>query len=293
MVADARPHVGRFAPSPTGPLHKGSLVAALASWLDARAAGGRWLLRIEDVDEPRCSPVAADTIMRQLDALGLHWDGEVVWQSRRGALYRAALDALIARGAAYGCACTRRDLESQPLASDGSRRYPGTCRDRAGVTPRAWRLRVPPGELAFDDRMLGRIAVDVAADAGDFVLWRADGYCAYQLAVVVDDADQGVTHVVRGADLLTSTPRQILVQRALGLPQPDYAHVPLVLDAQGEKLSKQTRAQALELENARADLAEALTFLRHPPPADVMTAGRDALLAWAVANWRPERLAAT
>ncbi|WP_018230422.1 tRNA glutamyl-Q(34) synthetase GluQRS [Methyloversatilis universalis] len=292
MVADARPHVGRFAPSPTGPLHKGSLVAALASWLDARATGGRWLLRIEDVDEPRCSPAAADTIVRQLDALGLHWDGEVVWQSRRSALYRAALDALIARGAAYGCACTRRDLEAQPLASDGARRYPGTCRDRAGVEPRAWRLRVPPGELAFDDRMLGRIAVDVAADAGDFVLWRADGYCAYQLAVVVDDADQGVTHVVRGADLLTSTPRQILVQRALGLPQPDYAHVPLVLDAHGEKLSKQTRAQALELENARADLAEALTFLRHPPPADAMTAGRDALLKWAVANWRPERLAA-
>lgn len=292
MVADARPHVGRFAPSPTGPLHKGSLVAALASWLDARAAGGRWLLRIEDVDEPRCSPAAADTIMRQLDALGLHWDSEVVWQSRRPALYRAALDALIARGAAYGCACTRRDLEAQPLASDGSRRYSGTCRDRAGVTPRAWRLRVPVGEVAFDDRVLGHIAVDVAADAGDFVLWRADGYCAYQLAVVVDDADQGVTHVVRGADLLTSTPRQILVQRALGLPQPDYAHVPLVLDAHGEKLSKQTRAQALEPANARADLAEALTFLRHPPPADAVTAGRDALLAWAVANWRPERLAA-
>lgn len=284
-------YVGRFAPSPTGPLHAGSAVAALASWLDARAHGGRWLLRIEDVDEPRCSPAAADTIMRQLDALGLHWDGEVVWQSRRPALYRAALDALIARGAAYGCACTRRDLEAQPLASDGSRRYPGTCRDRVGVTPRAWRLRVPVGEVAFDDRVLGHIAVDVAADAGDFVLWRADGYCAYQLAVVVDDADQGVTHVVRGADLLTSTPRQILVQRALGLPQPDYAHVPLVLDAQGEKLSKQTRAQALEPANARADLAEALTFLRHPPPADAVTAGRDALLAWAVANWRPERLA--
>lgn len=292
MVAERCAYVGRFAPSPTGPLHKGSLVAALASWLDARASGGRWLLRIEDVDEPRCSREAVDTILRQLDALGLHRDGEVVWQSRRTALYRAALDTLIASGAAYGCACTRRDLEAQPLASDGARRYPGTCRDRTGVVPRAWRLRVSAGEVAFDDRILGRVSMDVAADAGDFVLWRADGYCAYQLAVVIDDADQGVTHVVRGADLLTSTPRQILVQRALGLPQPDYAHVPLVLDAHGEKLSKQTRAPALEPADALADLAGALTFLRHPPPADALTAGRDALLAWAVANWRPQRLAA-
>lgn len=285
MVAEHRLYVGRFAPSPTGPLHKGSLVAALASWLDARAAGGRWLLRIEDVDEPRCSPEAADTILRQLDALGLHWDGEVVWQSRRTALYRAALERLVAQGDAYGCACTRRDLESEPLASDGARRYPGTCRDRAGIAPRAWRLRVPAGEVAFDDRVLGRVAVDVAADSGDFVLWRADGYCAYQLAVVVDDADQGVTDIVRGADLLTSTPRQILVQRALGLPQPRYAHVPVVLDAQGEKLSKQTRAPALEPGNAVADLAEALAFLRHPPPTDVVASGREDLLAWAVQRW--------
>ena len=286
MVAERRLYVGRFAPSPTGPLHQGSLVAALASWLDARAAGGRWLLRIEDVDEPRCSPAAAGTILRQLDALGLHHDGEVVWQSRRTALYRAALDALVARGQAYGCVCTRRDLESQPLASDGARRYPGTCRDRTSVVPRAWRLRVPAGEVAFDDRGLARIAVDVAADSGDFVLWRADGYCAYQLAVVVDDADQGVTDVVRGADLLTSTPRQILVQRALGLPQPRYAHVPVVLDAHGEKLSKQTRAPALEPANAQADLVRALVFLRHPPPADLAASGRDDLLAWAVKQWR-------
>lgn len=293
MVAERRLYVGRFAPSPTGPLHKGSLVAALASWLDARAAAGRWLLRIEDVDEPRCSVAAADTILRQLDALGLHWDGEVVWQSRRTARYRAALDTLIAGGAAYGCACTRRDLESQPLASDGARRYPGTCRDRAGIAPRAWRLRVPAGEVAFDDRVLGRIAVDVAADSGDFVLWRADGYCAYQLAVVVDDADQGVTDIVRGADLLTSTPRQILVQRALGLAQPRYAHVPVVLDANGEKLSKQTRAPALEPADALTDLEEALAFLRHPPPADVVASGREDLLAWAVQRWTLTALSGT
>lgn len=290
MVADGRPYVGRFAPSPTGPLHKGSLVAALASWLDARAQDGRWLLRIEDVDEPRCSRESADTILRQLDALGLHRDGELLWQSRRTAAYRAALDTLISRGAAYGCACTRRDLETQPLASDGTRRYPGTCRDRSGVEARAWRLRVPAGEVAFDDRILGRVALDVAHDAGDFVLWRADGFCAYQLAVVVDDADQGVTDVVRGADLLTSTPRQIHVQDALGLPRPRHAHVPLVLDAQGEKLSKQTRATALDPAHAVADLVEALTFLRHAPPAEVVMEGRDALLDWAVRHWRIERL---
>jgi glutamyl-Q tRNA(Asp) synthetase len=290
MLAEGASYVGRFAPSPTGPLHKGSLVAALASWLDARAHGGRWLLRIEDVDVPRCSQAASDTILRQLEALGLHWDGEVRAQSRRTEVYRAALDALVVRGLAYGCACSRRDLESQPLASDGTRRYPGTCRDRSGVPARAWRLRAAPGETAFDDRVLGRVALDVAADVGDFVLWRADGYCAYQLAVVVDDAEQGVTDVVRGADLLTSTPRQILIQRALRLPQPRYAHLPLVLDANGEKLSKQTRAPALRPDHASSDLVDALCFLGHPPPEDVRADDRDALLDWAVSNWNLARV---
>lgn len=282
----ALPYVSRFAPSPTGPLHKGSLVAALASWLDARAHGGQWLLRIEDVDEPRCSKAAADTILHQLDALGLHWDGELLWQSLRTRLYRAALDRLIADDMAFACACTRRDLESQPLSLDGTRRYPGTCRNRIGISPRAWRFRVPPGAVTFDDAIRGVQSIDIAADAGDFVLWRADGFCAYQLAVVVDDAEQGVTDVVRGADLLGSTPRQILLQQALRLMRPRYAHVPLVLDAHGEKLSKQTLARPLEAANAVPDLAEALRFLNHAPPAEVIAAGRDALLAWAIGHWR-------
>jgi glutamyl-Q tRNA(Asp) synthetase len=298
MVADSRatgpvrrtpaagPYVGRFAPSPTGPLHKGSLVAALASWLDARAHGGQWLLRIEDVDEPRCSKAAADAILRQLDALGLHWDGELLWQSLRTGRYRAALQRLIEEDLAFACACTRRDLDGQPLSSDGTRRYPGTCRGRVDVAPRAWRFRVPPGAVTVDDGLCGLQTLDVAADSGDFVLWRADGFCAYQLAVVVDDAAQGVTDVVRGADLLGSTPRQRLLQQALGLPQPRYAHVPLVLDARGEKLSKQTRARPLEAADVVSDLAEALRFLRHTPPESVVDAGRDALLAWAIGHWR-------
>ena len=286
MVADSTAYVGRFAPSPSGPLHKGSLVAALASWLDARAHGGQWLLRIEDVDAPRCSKAAADIILHQLEALGLHWDGELTWQSLRTDLYRAALDRLIADDFAFACACSRRDLESQPLSLDGTRRYPGTCRDRLDVRPRAWRFRVPAGEIEFDDLVCGRQSIDVARDVGDFVLWRADGYCAYQLAVVVDDADQGVTDVVRGTDLLTSTPRQILLQRALRVAQPHYAHVPLVLDAHGEKLSKQTLAKPLDPCNAVSDLVEALRFLNQAPPPEVVAAGRDALLAWGIAHWR-------
>ncbi|MFH1814819.1 MAG: tRNA glutamyl-Q(34) synthetase GluQRS [Pseudomonadota bacterium] len=285
-VGQALPYVGRFAPSPTGPLHKGSLVAALASWLDARAHGGQWLLRIEDVDEPRCSKAAADIILHQLDALGLHWDGELLWQSLRTRLYRAALDQLIAADMAFACACTRRDLESQPLSLDGTRRYPGSCRDRVGIAPRAWRFRVPPGVVTFDDAICGRQSIDVAADVGEFVLWRADGFCAYQFAVVVDDAEQGVTDVIRGADLLGSTPRQILLQHALRLAQPRYAHVPLVLDAYGEKLSKQTLAQPLVAANAVPDLAEALCFLNHAPPEEIIACGRDALLAWAIGHWR-------
>jgi glutamyl-Q tRNA(Asp) synthetase len=294
MLADSRagrratslPYIGRFAPSPTGPLHKGSLVAALASWLDARAHGGQWLLRIEDVDEPRCSKAAADTILHQLDALGLHWDGELLWQSLRTSQYRAALKRLIDDDFAFACDCSRRDLEDQPLSLDGTRRYPGTCRDRVDVVPRAWRFRVPPGDVTFDDLLCGPLSIDVARDVGDFVLWRADGYCAYQLAVVVDDAEQGVTDIVRGTDLLTSTPRQILLQRALGLPRLNYAHVPLVLDAHGEKLSKQTLAQPLDPRNAVPDLVDALRFLHHAPPGEVANAGRDALLAWAIAHWR-------
>lgn len=227
---------GRFAPSPTGPLHAGSLVAALASWLDARAQGGTWIVRIEDVDTPRCVPGTDRLILEQLARCGLVSDEPVAWQSARGDRYQAALDRLITMGQAYPCACSRKDIGAA-LAAQGEGRerhhaavYPGTCRpERGGLRgreARAWRLRVPPGVLSWTDRRLGPQAQDVEAEVGDFVLRRADGLWAYQLAVVVDDAEQGISHVVRGEDLADNTPRQIRLQRALGLPTPTYLHTP-------------------------------------------------------------------
>ncbi len=246
-------YVGRFAPSPTGPLHAGSLVAALASWLDARAHGGRWLVRIEDVDVPRCVPGADRVILQQLADCGLLPDEPPLYQSQRSALYQQALDELVTRGLAYPCACSRRDIEAeqQRLGRVKSRHgelvYPGTCRDGLhGKAPRAWRLRVPASIVPWTDRRLGPQTQDVEAEVGDFVLKRADGYFAYQLAVVVDDGLQGITHIVRGADLADNTARQILLQFALGLPTPAYLHTPLVLGTNGEKLSKQNGALALD-----------------------------------------------
>ena len=243
-------YVGRFAPSPSGVLHAGSLVAALASWLDARAGKGAWLVRIEDIDEGRSVPGAAEEILRQLAWLGLESDREVVWQSRRKHLYQAAYDSLAAH--AYPCGCNRREIADSRLgvAPDGAAVYPGVCRQglAPGRSPRSLRLRVPEAGqdgVAFVDRFAGPVLQHLARDAGDFVLKRADGYWAYQLAVVVDDADQGVTDVVRGADLLDSTPRQIYLQGLLGVPTPRYLHVPVVRNADGEKLSKQTGASAV------------------------------------------------
>lgn len=272
-------YIGRFAPSPSGPLHAGSLVAALASYLDARAHGGAWLLRIEDVDAPRTVPGADRVIMQQLRTLGLDWDGEVLWQSRRDAAYRQAFDALLSAGLVYGCACTRREItDSQAtleqaqgirqVLADGERPYPGTCRN--GLPPgrraRAWRLRVPSGEESFDDRWLGPQRQDVAQAVGDFVLRRADGMWAYQLAVVVDDAAQGVTDVVRGADLLSSTARQRVLARLLGVPIPRVMHVPLVLDpVTGLKLSKQNHAPTLDLSRPVQELALAWRALGFGP----------------------------
>jgi glutamyl-Q tRNA(Asp) synthetase len=263
---------GRFAPSPTGPLHAGSLVAALASWLDARAHGGTWLVRIEDVDTPRCAPSAAQFILHQLAACGLLGDELVVWQSQRGGLYRAALDRLIASGAAYPCACSRKDIEAALTAQGATRDrhraavYPGTCQpERGGLrgrSPRAWRFHLPAEAVVhWSDARLGEQQQDVAVEVGDFVLQRADGLWAYQLAVVVDDAAQGITHVVRGEDLADNTPRQILLQRALSLPTPTYRHTPLVLGANGEKLSKQNGAKALELNNPLVALNRAAAVL--------------------------------
>lgn len=259
---------GRFAPSPTGPLHAGSLVAALASWLDVRAHGGTWLVRIEDIDTPRCVPGADEEILRQLAACGLVPDQPPVWQSHRLHLYQAALERLVARRDAYPCACSRRDIELAWRAQGRERErhaelvYPGTCRDGLhGKPARAWRFRVPPGTVAWTDRRLGVQLQDVESEVGDFVLQRADGLFAYQLAVVVDDAAQEITDVVRGADLADNTPRQILLLRALGLRQPSYLHAPLVLGPDGEKLSKQNGALPLDLHDPRAAVVRAASVL--------------------------------
>ncbi len=285
-------YVGRFAPSPTGPLHAGSLVAAVASWLDARAAGGRWLVRMEDLDRPRCEAGAADTILRQLEAYDLHWDGEVWVQSQRDDAYAAALDTLKAQGAVYPCACTRSQLADAPRNHEGEIVYPGTCRNGlpAGAVARSWRARVQNVSTHFTDRIHGDLQQNLAHEVGDFIVKRADGLFAYQLAVVVDDADQGITHVVRGADLLWNTPRQIVLQSLLGLPTPAYAHVPLVTNAAGQKLSKQTLAPALPERGQGAVLAQALANLGHPPPPELAGATPAELLTWASAHWHIENV---
>ncbi|MBL0943469.1 MAG: tRNA glutamyl-Q(34) synthetase GluQRS [Hydrogenophaga sp.] len=282
---------GRFAPSPTGALHAGSLVAALASWLDARAHRGAWLVRIEDVDGPRCVPGADTLILEQLAACGLLSDEPVRWQSARGAAYQAALDRLLAQGDAFACACTRQDIERALQAAGTPRErhaaapYPGTCRPErgglAGRPARAWRFRVPAqAEVAWTDRRLGPQTQEVARAVGDFIVRRADGLWAYQLAVVVDDADQGITHVVRGEDLADNTPRQILLQRALGLPTPAYLHTPLALGDNGEKLSKQNGAQPLDLREPLAALNAAAQVLGLPAASGPLP---DALASWTAA----------
>lgn len=259
-------YIGRFAPSPSGPLHKGSLVAALASYLDAKLHGGLWLVRIEDVDEARTVTGAAEAILGCLQAFGMQWDGEVLWQSHRTDRYVAASERL--GWHAYPCGCTRREIADSRTgrASDGAPLYPGTC--RGGLAPgksgRALRLRVPHDDTAvisFEDRWFGHVQQDLRTEVGDFVLKRADGYWAYQLAVVVDDAERGTTHVVRGADLLDSTPRQIYLQRLLRYPTPQYLHVPVLANTTGEKLSKQTGAAALDASRVLEELFDAARFL--------------------------------
>lgn len=282
------PYTGRFAPSPTGPLHAGSLVAAMASWLDARAHGGRWLVRMEDVDTPRCVPGADQTILTQLAACGLLPDEAPLYQSGRSALYEAALQQLIAQGRTYPCGCTRQDI-AQALAAAGHSRerhgelvYPGTCRHGLqGKPARAWRFVTQSGTLNWTDRCLGAQTQYVQQQVGDFALRRADGLWAYQLAVVVDDAAQGVSHVVRGQDLADNTARQIQLQHALGLPTPQYLHTPLVLGANGEKLSKQNGAQSLDLSQPLAALNAAACVLGLPVQAGAVP---QALAQWTL-NW--------
>lgn len=281
---------GRFAPSPSGPLHFGSLVAAVGSYLDARTQGGEWLVRMEDVDRPRNVPGAAEQILSTLEAFGFTWDGPVLWQSERDAAYGDVLAALRRDGLAYPCACSRKEIadSARRPAVDGGLAYPGTCRNGLppGRAERAWRLRVDATETAFVDRLQGRVAQFLEPDVGDFVLRRADGLFAYQLAVVVDDAAQGITDIVRGADLLDSTPRQLWLQRCLGYPQPCYAHLPVAANAAGEKLSKQTLAPALDAAGAATELVRALRFLGQPAPLDLGRARPADVWAWAWENWQ-------
>ena len=279
---------GRFAPSPTGPLHFGSLIAALGSFLEARQRGGEWLLRIEDVDRLRTAPGATDAIARALDRYGLHWDGAVVYQSQRAGLYRAALKRLTDAGLIYACVCSRRELAACRRGADGAPIYPGTCRNsvRSRGRPYALRLSVGGKPIAFRDALQGRRRQRLDREVGDFVLRRADGCFSYHLAVVVDDAAQGITQVVRGDDLLASTPRQIYLQRALGLATPDYAHLPVVRDARGDKLSKQTGAAPLDERDPGPTLWAALDFLGQRPPPELRREAVPTLIAWALTHWR-------
>jgi glutamyl-Q tRNA(Asp) synthetase len=292
---------GRFAPSPTGPLHFGSLAAAVGSYLDAKHHHGTWLVRIEDLDTPRCVLGAADGILRTLEAFGLHWDGEIIYQSRRSAAYEEALQCLKDMGAAYPCCCTRKEIADSAQHGIDGFVYPGTCRNGLAHqrnTP-AWRIRtdrfpspfaLPPSPIEFDDALQGHIVQHLENEIGDFVVKRADGLFAYQLAVVVDDAFQGITHVVRGADLLHSTARQIHLQRLLRFPTPAYLHLPIAINAQGEKLSKQTLAPAITTDDVVITLIAVLEFLRQQPPAELRQGSVEEVLGWAVENWQPEKM---
>ena len=282
--SDRPPVCGRFAPSPTGSLHFGSLVAALGSLLNARERGGRWLVRIEDLDTPRNAAGAVDSILHDLDRLAMHRDGEVMRQSGRADAYAEALDTLADRGWTFECGCSRRDL-AQGV-------YPGTCREGLppGRSARSVRLRVPAGNIGFHDAFQGLMTQSMEKEVGDFVVFRADRVVAYHLAVVVDDAEQGITEVVRGCDLLESTPRQILVQRALGLPTPEYAHLPIAVDANERKLSKQNLARPVAVDPPGAVLVDALEFLGQGPPRDLARAPAAEVISWAIAGWNRTRV---
>ncbi len=283
---DCAPYIGRFAPSPTGPLHFGSLVAAVGSYLRARDQGGTWLLRMEDLDPPREQPGAAEAILRTLEAHGLGWDGEVMYQSARHGRYREVLEGLLRSGLAYRCDCSRKQ-QAERSAPPGI--YDGHCRTRHVGEHGQHAVRLlAEGDIHFDDPVQGPQSQNLQREVGDFVLRRADGLYAYQLAVVVDDGDQGVTEVVRGSDLLDSSARQIHLQRLLDLPRPGYIHLPLALNRQGQKLSKQNLATAVDDRRPLPSLIEALRFLGQAPPPELAEATLDEFWRWAIAHWRLE-----
>lgn len=291
-MKSARDYRGRFAPSPTGPLHFGSLVTAIGSYLDAKHHQGKWLVRIEDLDTPRTIRGASDQILGALEAHGLHWDDEITHQSRRTAAYEETFGRLKAADAVYSCSCSRKEIADSSLQHGNELIYPGTCRNgmAPGKPAGAWRVRVGGSSINFRDGIQGDIGQNLAAEVGDFVVLRADRLFAYQLAVVVDDAAQGITDVVRGADLLYSTPRQIYLQNLLGLASPAYLHLPVAVNSQGQKLSKQTLARPVEKRHAASTLFDALIFLRQNPPAALRIGKVNEILAWAAANWQPDKL---
>lgn len=283
---------GRFAPSPTGPLHFGSMVAAVGSYLDARSRQGEWLVRMEDLDPPRVVAGAADDIQRTLEVYGLQWDGAVMYQSRRGEAYREALDQLRRQDVLYPCNCTRREIADSALNPMAGLVYSGYCRNgmRSGREEHALRLRTDDNPIQFDDRLQGPYVQRLESEVGDFVVRRADGFYAYQLAVVVDDAEQGVTDIVRGADILDSTPRQIYLQKLLGVPTPSYLHLPVAVNANGEKLSKQTLAPSVATKNPLPLLLKVLEFLGQNPPQALLDGDIDTFWLWAIANWDVARI---
>ncbi len=285
------PYRGRFAPSPSGALHFGSLVAALGSYLDARKNRGQWLLRIEDLDPPREKPGASDEIIRTLDGFGFEWDGEILYQSHRHEAYEEALARLADRNVLYPCGCTRKEIADAGLEGLEGPIYPGTCRKQLppGHAARAFRVLTDDRSVSFRDRICGDLSQRLSTESGDFVVRRADGLFAYQLAVVVDDALQQINQVVRGADLLNSTPRQIYLQRLLDLPRTNYAHLPLVLDAEGKKLSKQTRAHPVNRKEPLPALLAALHFLKQLPPPEPL-GNLAEFWEWSLSVWDLERL---
>ena len=293
--ADAGKYRGRFAPSPTGPLHFGSLVAAVGSFLEARTRGGEWLVRMEDLDPPRVAPGAAEDILHTLAAFGLQGDGPVAYQSARHDAYHCALHRLREKRRVYPCACSRREIADSAVAGAEGPVYPGTCRGgvAAGKAARALRLDTWGAAVAFEDAIQGRIDCELGKETGDFVLYRADGTYAYQLAVAVDDAEQGITDVVRGADLLASTPRQIYIQQLLDLPRPRYVHLPVAVNAQGEKLSKQTLAMPVDRARPLPALVAALSFLGQRPPRTLALATVGELWNWASKSWDLARVPRT
>lgn len=278
---------GRFAPSPTGPLHFGSLLAAISSYAQARQHNGQWLVRIEDIDLPRCDPAFSTDILKTLECYGMNWDEEIIYQSQRDELYQTVLDDLSAKNHSYGCACSRKQINENITDADKQPVYPGTCRNglKEGSIARSIRLRTNNKTITFNDLIQGNYSQNIASQVGDFIIKRADNIFAYQLAVVVDDEMQNITEIVRGSDMLDSTPRQIFLQQLLAYSTPAYMHIPIAVTAEGQKLSKQNRALPVATDDPRATLIEALTFLQQQPPQDLQDCDIDSIWAWIIQHW--------